>query len=213
MSFALDLPNLNFSACKPFLKELATCFESPVFIAPMIQLLKNEKTLETYANKQIILEIIQNLACGSEKVLKALSSPASDTYMALLQILRVDVEASYARLTGRGLNSQIRNFLLLQDRAIDLFKFMFEQRKPTIIRDLLCIGASATLLREQKLEIPEFVMLPDLMGDFDLWSEDWKSARDIDIDGLSARIKDLRCYVKHFYDDSSIPQSTKAKAM
>jgi hypothetical protein len=33
VSFALDLPNLNFSACKPFLKELASCFESPVFIA------------------------------------------------------------------------------------------------------------------------------------------------------------------------------------
>jgi hypothetical protein len=58
ISFALDLPNLNFSACKPFLKELATCFESPVFIAPMIRLLKNEKTLETYANKQIIIDTI-----------------------------------------------------------------------------------------------------------------------------------------------------------
>jgi hypothetical protein len=56
-------------------------------------------------------------------------------------------------------------------------------------------------------------MLPDLMGDFDLWNEDWQSARDIDIDDLSVRIKDLRCYVKHFYDASSIPQSTKAKAM
>jgi hypothetical protein len=51
VSFALDLPNLNFSACKPFLKELAKCFESPVFIAPMIRLLKTENPNETYANK------------------------------------------------------------------------------------------------------------------------------------------------------------------
>jgi hypothetical protein len=153
------------------------------------------------------------LACGSEKVLKALNSAACDTYMALLQLLKIDPEASYARMTGRGLNSQIRNFLLLQDRAIELFKFMFEQRKPTIIRDLLCIGASATLLREQKLEIPEFIMLPDLMGDFDLWNDDWLNARDIEIDALSCRIKDLRCFVKHFYDKSTIPQSTKSTAM
>jgi hypothetical protein len=90
---------------------------------------------------------------------------------------------------------------------------MFEQRKPTIIRDLLCIGATSTLLSEQRLEIPEFIMLPDLMGDFDCWNGEWNSARDIEIDDISTRIKDLRCFVKHFYDKSTIPQSTKAKAM
>jgi hypothetical protein len=38
--------------------------------------------------------------------------------------------------------------LALQDKAIDLFKFMFEQRRPSIIRDLQCCGASGTLLGE-----------------------------------------------------------------
>lgn len=40
INFALDLPNLNFLASKRFLKEMAVCFESPVFIAPLIRLLK-----------------------------------------------------------------------------------------------------------------------------------------------------------------------------
>jgi hypothetical protein len=40
INFALDLPNLNFLASKRFLKEMAVCFESPVFIAPLTRLLK-----------------------------------------------------------------------------------------------------------------------------------------------------------------------------
>ena len=56
-------------------------------------------------------------------------------------------------------------------------------------------------------------MLPDLMGDFDYWNGEWNNAREIEIDDLSVRIKDLRCFVKHFYDRSTIPPSTRAKAM
>jgi len=41
INFALDLPNLNFLSSKRFLKEMAICYESPVFIAPLIRLLKN----------------------------------------------------------------------------------------------------------------------------------------------------------------------------
>jgi hypothetical protein len=42
INFALDLPNLNFLASKRFLKEMAVCFESPVFIAPLTRLLKSK---------------------------------------------------------------------------------------------------------------------------------------------------------------------------
>lgn len=41
VNFALDLPNLNFLSNKRFLKEMAICFESPVFIAPLIRMLKS----------------------------------------------------------------------------------------------------------------------------------------------------------------------------
>ena len=85
INFALDLPNLNFLANKRFLRELAICFESPVFIAPLIRLLKSPT--ESFANKDVILQIIANLFCGNEKVLIAINSPACDTYMSLLKML------------------------------------------------------------------------------------------------------------------------------
>ena len=58
----------------------------------------------------------------------------------------------------------MRNQLQLQDRAIELFKFMFEQRRPTIIRDLGAIGASSTLLREAGLKLPELISLQNVAG-------------------------------------------------
>ena len=65
ISFASDLPNLNFLACRRFLKEMAVCFESPIFIAPLIRLLKMQE--ETSENRSIVLDIIKNLMCGNEK--------------------------------------------------------------------------------------------------------------------------------------------------
>jgi hypothetical protein len=64
---------------------MAVCFESPVFIAPLTRLLKNKA--EPHENKEIVLQILENLFCGNERVLTALNSPASDTYMTLLKML------------------------------------------------------------------------------------------------------------------------------
>jgi hypothetical protein len=64
---------------------MAVCFESPVFIAPLIRLLKTQH--ETFENKNTILDILKNLVCGNERVLISLNSPACDTYMTLLKML------------------------------------------------------------------------------------------------------------------------------
>ena len=146
----MDLPNLNFLANKRFLKELAICFESPVFIAPLIRLLKNPT--ESFANKDVILQILANLFCGNEKVLIAINSPACDTYTTLLKMLMQNTKTQAARgsmgSSSSGLSAQMKQQLILQDKVVDLFKFMFEQRRPTMIRDLSCNGASSTLLKE-----------------------------------------------------------------
>jgi hypothetical protein len=152
INFALDLPNLNFLASKRFLKEMAVCFESPVFIAPLTRLLKSKT--EGFQNKQIILQIMENLFCGNERVLTALNSPATDAYMTLLRLLMQNTKTQNARANPQGLSAQMRQQMQLQDKAVELFRFMFEQRRPTIIRDLGCLGASSTLLREQGLQLP-----------------------------------------------------------
>ena len=54
---------------------------------------------------------------------------------------------------------------------VDLFSYMFQQRRPTIIRDLSCIGASSTLLKEQGLTIPSLINLPEIIGFVDNLNE------------------------------------------
>lgn len=108
---------------------------------------------------------------------------------------------------------EVRHQMELQQKAIDLFRFMFAQRRPTIIRDLKCIGAADTLLKEQEIEIPIFIELPDLMGKFDLWEETWHSAKSIKVAALSEKIGELKCWIKHFYEKSTIPELTRVKAL
>jgi hypothetical protein len=97
INFALDLPNLNFLSSKRFLREMAIAFESPVFIALLIRLLKNPEGIELHSNKILILEVIQNLICGNERVLIAINSPACDTYMTLLKMLMQSTKMQNAR--------------------------------------------------------------------------------------------------------------------
>ena len=109
----------------------------------------------------------------------------------------------------------MRSFLALQDKTIELFKYMFEQRRPAIIRDISCIGASSTLLREAGLEIPKFINLADIIVFFDEFEQSSPviSHERIFVDDWVALIQDLRCWVKHFYASSNIPELSRIKAL
>ena len=113
INFALDLPNLYFLASKRFLREMAVCFESPVFIAPLVRLLKTPT--ESNHNKELILSIFNNLVCGSERVLIALNSPACDSYFTLLKILMVNSKMASAKANpnSSGLTTQMKQQLKL----------------------------------------------------------------------------------------------------
>ena len=86
---------MNFLSSKGFLREMAVCFESPVFIAPLTRLLKSKS--EPYENKELVLKILENLFSGHERVLTAINSPASDTYMTLLRLLMQSTKTQNAR--------------------------------------------------------------------------------------------------------------------
>lgn len=70
--------------------------------------------------------------------------------MTLLKMLMQNSKISGARNSSAqsGLSAQMKQQLVLQDKVVELFRYMFEQRRPTIIRDLSCNGASSTLLKE-----------------------------------------------------------------
>jgi len=211
-SFAIDLPRLKFLANKRFLKELAICFESPVFIAPFVRLLKSPT--EAHGNKEVILRILENLFCGNEKVLIAVNSPACDTYMTLLKMLMQNTKVQSQRMNQSGISAQLRQQLALQDQAVDLFISMFEQRRPTIIRDIACIGSSGTLLKEQNLAVPSLVDLPHIVEFLDQRRQ-YGDIRpeDIHVQDYLKLIKDVRCWIKYFYEHSPIPKLTKVKAL
>lgn len=218
INFALDLPNLNFLASKRFLREMAICFESPVFIAPLVRLMKTPT--ELYQNKVIILDIFKNLVCGNERVLIALNSPACDTYMTLLKILMMNTKMANARQnpSSQGISTTMKQTLALQDKTVMLFEYMFEQRRPTIIRDISCIGASSTLLNEQDLKIPIPISLPTIMSFFDRFADEPEITSSMIehpkfVSNFIENIKDLRCWVKHFFAVSTIPELTRIKAM
>lgn len=69
---------------------------------------------------------MENLFCGSERVLTALNSPACDSYMTLLRLLMQNTKTQNARANRSGLTAQMRNHLFLQDKAVALFVSMFE---------------------------------------------------------------------------------------
>lgn len=170
---------------------------------------------ESHNNKMIILEIFKNLVCGNERVLIALNSPACDTYMTLLKILMMNTKLANARQSvNSSLSTPMRQTISLQDKAIELFNYMFEQRRPTIIRDISCIGASSTLLKEQEMTIPAYINLPDIMAFFDDFAKNEViKPQNIDVAKFISYIKDLRCWIKHFFVQSTIPELTKIKAM
>lgn len=121
---------------------------------------------------------------------------------------------SNARADTSSQNAKMKYQIQLQDKAIVLFNFIFEQQRPSIIRDIKCIGAASTLLKEQKMEIPDMVNLPQLMEFFDIQSQKQNlTAQSIDIDLYFKQIKDLRCWIKHFYKQSTIPELTRIKAL
>lgn len=126
ISFAYDLPNMHHLANKRFLKVMSECFENPMFVIPFVKWLKDES--ETYQNKMLILDIFDNLMNGNEKVLDAISSPASDAYLTLMRLL----------MTKRAGKSESRSTTMIADWATELFETIFENWWPQILWDIAC---------------------------------------------------------------------------
>ena len=92
---------------------------------------------------------------------------------------------------------------------------MFEQRRPQIIRDISCIGASSTLLREAGLQIPKFISLPDIVAFFDEFEKTYEriSPDVIIVEDWVCLTADLRCWIKHFYATTNYPELLRIKAL
>jgi hypothetical protein len=64
------------------------------------------------------------------------------------------------------------------------------------------------------MTIPAYINLPDIMAFFDDFSQiEVIKPQQIDVEKFISHIKDLRCWIKHFFAQSAIPELTKIKAM
>ncbi len=64
------------------------------------------------------------------------------------------------------------------------------------------------------MQIPDLVNLPELMEFFDTESQRTNIvAKAIDIELYVDQVKQLRCWIKHFYKQSTIPELTRIKAL
>jgi len=70
------------------------------------------------------------------------------------------------------------------------------------------------MLKEQGLLIPQLINLPDIISFVDDFAElKDVTAADIIIEDFQNVIRDLRCWIKHFYNESQIPELTRIKAI
>ena len=69
-------------------------------------------------------------------------------------------------------------------------------------------------MKEQGLDIPNLINLPEIVAFVDEFSQLENLTADmIVIDDFLNVLKDLRCWIKHFYSESQIPELTRIKAL
>lgn len=71
-------------------------------------------------------------------------------------------------------------------------------------------------MREQGLHIPHLINLPEIVAfveDFNALGDTELTADMIVVDDFISVLKDMRCWIKHFYSESQIPELTRIKAL
>lgn len=131
------------------LKELAICFESPIFVFPIVRLLKIKS--EAYDTKEIAARVLISVLGGSEKCQLACLSPITDAISALCKCLVVSSKTADSK-SGKILAPIMKGLLS---------KLLYGSRAYILACFKNTPGAEA-LLKEQGLFIPEKVTLKEL---------------------------------------------------
>ena len=130
-------------------KDLAVCFESPMFVFPVVRLIKFKT--EAFDAKEIAVRILVNALKGSEKCQLACLSPITDTVATLCKCLVVSsrtVDKKSARSMGPLMKNLLGNLL--------------ENARSYILAAFKNTPGAEALLREQALAVPEKMTLPVL---------------------------------------------------
>lgn len=134
---------------KESIKGLAVCFESPMFIFPIVRLLKIKS--EPYETKENAIKILITVLQGNEKCQLSCLSPITDTISTLCKCLVVSTKTTDIK-TGKTLPPLVKELLA---------KLLTSSRSHLLASFKNTPGAEA-LLKEQNLYIPEKITLQTL---------------------------------------------------
>ena len=124
------------------LKGLATCFESPIYIIPIVRSIKIKN--ETSDNKEISIKILVNCLQGNERCQQALLSPMTDTLSTICMSL-----VAFSKSTDAALLITLKN----------LVESFLSTASPYMLKAFRLAPGSDILLKEQNLKIPDVVTL------------------------------------------------------
>jgi len=168
------------------LNELATCFENPLFIVPVVRLLKFKT--EPFENKETAARILVSVLQGSEQSQLAALSPATDTVSTLCKCL-----VTATRTTDKKSSNT------LSSRLKPLVEELLVQAPPRILKAFKVTPGTKALLKEQSLEIPDPPTLPGILARL-------PSTYDINTD-IKPLADCLQSWLKHVYRQSGVRHS------
>ena len=131
------------------IKDLAICYESPMFIFPIVRLVRFKS--EPYDTKESAIKILISILQGSEKCQLAALSPITDTISTLCKCLVVS-----SRTTDKKSNKSLAPMLK------DLLGRLLENARSYILASFKNTPGSEALLKEQGLVIPDKITLQTL---------------------------------------------------
>jgi hypothetical protein len=133
------------------LQMLSGCFESPMFIFPVVRLIKFKS--EPYETKEAAVRILTSVLSGNEKCQLSCLSPITDTVSTLCKCLVVSTKTADKK-SGKTLATVLK--VLLSELLVNARNYILSAFKNTP-------GAEA-LLKEQGIVLPERVTLQTLAG-------------------------------------------------
>lgn len=137
----LELEKIREEKVLEVKRELAKCFENPIFIAPIVRLVKLKS--EPYDTKESAVKILFSILNGSIKCQDSALSPAMDTLSTLCKCLVISSRTA-----------DIKSGRMLAGILTALFNEFLENTRPKILKAISVTPGAEALLKEQGIQIP-----------------------------------------------------------
>jgi Ca2+-binding EF-hand superfamily protein/serine/threonine protein kinase len=173
-------------------RELARCFEAQMFTVLLVRGLKLKS--EPYDNREGIIRCLINILQGSDTVVKAACSPATDTIATISKSLVISSR-----------NVDTRSSKVISQVLKDNLSLVLERAGPELLRRFELTHGAKACLKEQGLIIPKPITLSKLLDRL-------PDHPTIDLD-IPLIILEAQNWLKYTYRSGIIPHATAHSAI